>query len=305
MTDCGQEKPAKERQEREGRVVTLWGAGVNLALIAVKIVAGVLGHSQALIADGIHSVSDLVTDVVALVGLSLGRSPADADHHFGHGRLETVASGLVGVCLIGVAAYILAEALQDIGQQGGQLPTWLAVAAAALSFVVKEILYRCTVRVGKRTGSPVVTANAWHHRSDALSSLAVLVGVTAAVIEPGWYVLDAWAALVVSLFIAWAGGRILLKALKEFVDTAPDGRVQQEILRLAWSVPGVLQVHDLKARASGGRYQMELHVVVDGDLSVREGHVIAKEVESLLRREVARVDQVIIHVDPAGEGGIE
>jgi cation diffusion facilitator family transporter len=286
---------------RSGYRVTLVGALVNVLLVVFKFMAGWLGNSQAMIADAVHTVSDLFTDVVVLLGLKMGRAPADQNHHFGHARLETMTSAVVGLALMGVAVYIGLTAAFDIYHHTVYQPTWLAVAAAAVSIASKEALYRYTAVVGRRINSAAVLANAWHHRSDALSSVAVLLGVGAAALNPDWHILDAYAAFLVSFFVLKAGLDIVWQALKEFTDAAPRPEVLAKIKDCARGVVGVMEVHDLKARVSGGRYQMELHIGVDGSLQVTEGHRIAKDVEKCLRREVALLEQVIIHVDPHQE----
>ena len=292
----------KARQElKAGRRVTLMGAAVNLSLAVFKFLVGVFGFSAALIADAVHSLSDLATDLVVLVGLKLGRAPADKKHQFGHGRLETLTAALVGLTLIGTGGYLGYEAGLDIYHGAAHRPTWLAVVGALVSMLVKEVLYRWTLAVGKRIQSAAVQANAWHHRSDALSSVAVLIGVGAAVIDPAWHILDAYAALVVSLLVCKAGLGIVWEAVKEFTDHAPTPEVLEDIQRCALGVEGVREIHDLKVRASGGRYHMELHVVVDGSLNVRQGHAIAKQVESCLLGDLPTVERVIIHIDPEQE----
>ncbi len=288
--DCG--------SAREARRVTWLGLLLNLALVGMKLGAGVLGRSQALIADAVHSASDLVTDGVVLAGIRLGRAPADEGHHFGHARLETLAGAVVGLALVGAGVLLGVQAAVDIYRQAPHHPNWLAPAAAAVSLVVKELLYQRTMRLGRRLNSAALKANAWHHRSDALSSLAVLLGAGAAVLEPAWHILDAYAAFVVCFFVAAAGVEISWEAAKELTDTAPEPGVVNRMEDCARRVPGVGGVHDLKARASGGRYQVELHVEVDGELSVRRGHAIAKEVETRLKEELEMVEKVIIHIDP-------
>jgi cation diffusion facilitator family transporter len=283
---------------KAGRRVTLVGAAVNLVLAALKFLAGIFGFSTALIADAVHSLSDLATDFIVLVGLKLGRAPADGKHQFGHGRLETLTAALVGLGLIGTGFYLGYEAGLDIYHNTMHNPTWLAIAGALVSVLGKEALYRWTLTVGKRIQSAAVQANAWHHRSDALSSVAVLIGVGAAIINPEWHILDAYAALVVSLLVCKAGLDIVWEAVKEFTDHAPTSEVLNDIQRCALNVKGVVEIHDLKVRASGGRYHMELHVVVDGSLNVREGHAIAKEVEACLLGDLPLVERVIIHIDP-------
>jgi cation diffusion facilitator family transporter len=290
-------------QERAGSRVTLLGVLVNALMIVLKYAAGVLGHSQALIADAVHSISDLFTDAVVLLGIKAGRKAADPQHPFGHARMETLASGVVGLGLLGAAVYIGAEATLNIYNQTAHHPTLLALVAAGLSVLLKEILFRYTLHVGRKIRSPVVMANAWHHRSDALSSVAVLLGVAGARVRPGWHILDAYAALVVSFFILKVGLGILRDAAKELTDTAPSPEVLESIHACVQGVSGVMAHHDLKVRTSGGLYLMELHIVVGSELTVAEGHRIAKEVESNLRGEVRDLSQIIVHVDPSRPEG--
>jgi cation diffusion facilitator family transporter len=287
-----------EERLRQGRGITLAGMVVNLVLVVVKLAVGWWGHSAALVADAVHSLSDLATDGLTLLGLRLGSVPADHDHQWGHGRVETLFAALVGLGLMGTGLLLAASALHDLLGAEHLPPTWPAAVVAGISLVVKEVLYRRTMAVGRRMASKVVEANAWHHRSDALSSLAVLVGVGAAVIHPAWHFLDALAALVVVGFVLWAGGEVLWSAVRELSDAAPEASIQRAIMRCARGVEGVRDVHDLRVRLAGGRYHMELHVEVDASLSVLQGHAIAKEVEGCLRREIPRVERVIIHVDP-------
>jgi cation diffusion facilitator family transporter len=284
---------------RAGQRITWTGVMANAVLIVLKFAAGIFGHSQALIADAIHTISDFFTDAVVLVGLSMGRKPPDADHHFGHARIETLASAIVGFCLVAVAVVIGFDAARDIYLHTESHPTWLAVGGAALSIVIKELLYRYTVGVGLRIKSAAVVANAWHHRSDALSSVAVLIGVTAALARPEWHILDAYAALLVSFFIVKVGLEILRDSLREMVDTAPSPEVMKAIVDCIRSVPNVIAVHDLRVRSIGGRYDLSVHVVVDRDLTVVEGHNAAREVERCLADEVKDVGEVTVHIDPA------
>jgi cation diffusion facilitator family transporter len=284
-----------------GRSVTLVGALVNAILILLKLVAGILGHSQALIADAVHSVSDLFTDAVVLLGLRIGRKAPDEEHHFGHARIETLASAVVGLALIATALYLGIGAALDIYRNTEYHPTKLALIGAGVSIALKEALYHYTVHVGRRIKSKLIIANAWHHRSDALSSVAVFAGVTGALINPSWYILDSFAALLVSFFIVKIGLEILRDSLREFTDTAPSPEILSKIIHCTRNVEGVLDTHDLRVRTSGGLYQMETHIVVDGQLSVTEGHRIAKAVESCLVEEVEDLDRVIVHVDPANE----
>jgi cation diffusion facilitator family transporter len=284
-----------------GRKVTLVGVLVNTFLILIKLVTGIFGSSQALIADAVHSFSDLFTDVVVLIGLKISSKPPDKTHHFGHARIETLAATIVGMALIGTALYIGIEASLTIYHHTEYHPTTLALFGAGVSIVFKEALYHYTIRTGRRIKSQLIVANAWHHRSDAFSSVAVLIGVTGTLINPSWHILDAFAALLVSFFVVKIGLDILRDALREFTDTAPQPEIIGKINQCALSVNGVVDIHDLRVRTSGGFYQMEIHIVVDGQLTVLEGHKIAKTVEGCLVEDVGNFDRIIIHVDPEVE----
>lgn len=284
-----------------GNSITLIGLAVNAFLVVIKLLAGWFGRSQALIADAVHSLSDLLTDGIVLAGLRAGRKGPDERHPFGHARMETLASAFVGIALIGTAVYLGVEAGLSIHRHTESRPTHWALFGAGLSIAFKEILYQYTVRVGKRTRSALVVANAWHHRSDALSSIAVFLGVLGTWIHPQWHVLDAYAALLVSFFIVKVGLDTVWKSLREFTDTAPPPVVVDQITGCILRSDGVQGVHDLRIRTSGGLYQMEAHIVVNGRLSVAEGHRIAKNVEACLKEDVKEVDRVIIHVDPEEE----
>lgn len=287
---------------KAGRSITLLAVAVNAFLILFKFLCGVFGHSQALIADAAHSVSDLFTDVVVLLGLKIGRKPADEKHHFGHARIETLASSVVALALIATALYLGIGAGWRIYRHTEYHPTLLALVGAGVSIGLKEALYHFTVHIGRRIKSPLIVANAWHQRSDALSSVAVLLGVAGARINPSWHILDSYAALVVSFFIIKVGLEIIWGAVGELTDTAPKPGVLSKIREHTLSVNGVIDMHDLRARTIGGLHQIEIHIVVDASMPVIEGHRIAKEVESRLMEEIADLGRIIVHVDPAVEG---
>ena len=286
---------------RAARSVTIVGALVNTILILLKFFAGIFGSSQALIADAVHSVSDLFTDVVVLLGIRIGRKPPDEGHPFGHARIETLASTIVGIALIATALYLGIKAALNIYHHNEYYPTGLALISAGVSIALKEALFHYTVHTGRRIKSQLIMANAWHHRSDALSSVAVFLGVAGTRIKPSWHILDSFAALLVSFFIVKVGLEILRIALREFIDTAPQPEIISKIEQCAFTVDEVLDTHDLRVRTSGGFYQMEIHIVVDGQLTVAEGHRIAKAVESCLVKDVDNLDRIIVHVDPAIE----
>lgn len=300
VAESGKSTPdSKIASTRAGRKVTLVGALVNGILILFKFLAGIFGQSQALIADAVHSVSDLFTDIVVLIGIQIGRKPPDENHPFGHARIETMASAIVGLALIATALYLGIEATLNIYRHTEYHPNILALIGAGVSIALKEALYHYTVHTGRRIKSQLIVANAWHHRSDAFSSVAVLLGVAGTLINPDWHILDSFAALLVSFFIIKVGLDILWRSLREFTDAAPHPEILSKISLCARSVEGVIDMHDLRVRTSGGLYQMETHIVVDGQLTVVEGHKIAKAVESCLTEEVEDLDRVIIHVDPA------
>ena len=291
--------------EKGGRKVTLIGLFANALLILLKFLTGIFGDSQALIADAVHSISDLFTDAVVLLGIKIGRKPPDEEHHFGHARIETLASAIVGLALIGTALYLGIEAALNIYHNTEYHPTGVALIGAGMSIAVKEALYRYTAFVGRRIKSQLIVANAWHHRSDALSSVAVLLGVAGTLINPSWHILDSYAALIVSFFIVKVGLDILRKTLREFTDTAPKPEILDRLMQLSQAVEGVMDAHDLRVRTSGGFYQAEIHIAVDGRLTVVEGHRIAKTVERCLTEEMDELDRVIVHVDPVLEKALK
>ncbi|WP_449246684.1 cation diffusion facilitator family transporter [Desulfarculus baarsii] len=287
-----------DRGDLSGRRITWLGLWVNVALIALKVLGGVLGRSQALIADAVHSISDLFSDVVVLWGLRMRGKGPDSNHHFGHARLETMSAAVVGLTLAAVAALLGYDAVLSLGRPAAGAPTGLALAVAAVSILAKEMLFQVTMAVGRRIHSASVRANAWHHRSDALSSVAVLAGVGVAMIWPGLDWADALATLVVALMILAAGWRVLWAALRELSDAAPPAEITSRIAECVRTVPGVRGFHDLRVRSSGGLHQAQVHVVVPAEMTVAEGHAIAKTVELCLLRDIEGLDQVIVHMDP-------
>ncbi|MCK4632252.1 MAG: cation transporter [candidate division Zixibacteria bacterium] len=286
-----------------GLRVTWIGAAVNLFLIVFKLWVGLTARSQALIADGIHSASDLFGDFVVLVGLKWGRKSEDADHPYGHARIETISSMIVGLLLILVALGIIYNAFSAILTQQPSSPGLFAIYAAAVSVVLKEVLYWYTLAIGKKLRSMVLIGNAWHHRTDAISSVAVLIGVGVAHINPDWAMADSYAAVVVTFFIMRVGVSLVWAALRELSDTAPDEIVLQQLINCVRKVDGIRQVHDLRARYSGSQIFVELHIVVDPDQTVREGHDIAKTAKRALLEDFPDVTRVIIHVDPEPKVG--
>ncbi len=288
----------RSRDLSAGLRVTWVGAAVNALLVVLKIVFGLAARSQALVADGVHSLSDLLSDLIVVLGLKFGRKEADASHPYGHGRIETMAGMVVGLILIAVAAYLAYQAVAGLYQGQSHRPGLAAIVVAAVSILLKEALYQSTIRVGKRIRSLALVGNALHHRSDALSSVAVLIGVGAARLHPDWAIADVLAALVVTYFIVKVGGKLVLAGAREVVDTAPDRDILRQLELLANEIAGVEEAHDLKARYSGSDILVEIHIVVDPDLTVRQGHVIADEVRLRLVEAIPEVSRVLVHVDP-------
>ncbi len=281
-----------------GLRVTWIGSVVNILLVILKLWAGFISNSQALIADGIHSLSDLFSDAVVMLGLKWGRKNEDEDHPYGHARIETISSMVVGIFLIAVGLGITSNAIEALNNQEPSTPGLFAIYVAAISVILKEILYWYTLIIGKKLKSLALIGNAWHHRTDAMSSIAVLIGVGATYLKPEWHLADAYAALLVTFFVVKIGTNLVWNAFKELSDSAPDKEVMDQLEKTAYSIEGVLEVHDLRARHSGSQIFVELDIVVDPTLTVKVGHDIAHTVKLMLLEEYADVTRVFVHVDP-------
>ena len=292
----------KERS-REIYKVTLMGSVVNVALLLFKFVAGIVGHSAAMIADAIHSLSDFLTDVIVLVFIRISDKPRDKSHDYGHGKYETLAMMMVGVTLLVVAVGILYGGASKIHQwlDGAQLeaPGMLALWAALLSILLKEAVYRYSMVKARALNSQAVEANAWHHRSDALSSLGTAVGIGGAIFfGQRWTVLDPLASCVVGVLIVKVAVGLLRNALGDLLEHSLPDAVEEEILQLVASLSGVVEPHNLRTRRIGNHYAIELHIRMRGDITLREAHDKASEVEALLRRHYGRETHVAVHVEP-------
>ena len=293
-------------REKEIRKITLWGSLVNLVLTVFKIIAGVLGRSAAMIADGIHSLSDLLSDVVVLVFTHMSSKGKDRDHSFGHGKFETLATLIVSVMLVAVGTDLMIGAIRSIIGccRGDDIPEpgIIALIAAVVSILSKEILYHATVKVGKKTGSTVVVANAWHHRSDAFSSIGAMAGIGGAMLLGGrWTVLDPVASCVISVAIIVIAVRLALPSLAELLETSLPEDIEQEIVTIASAVKGVNDVHELKTRRNGISFIIDAHIAVNPDISIVEAHDIATDVEDALRSRYGQETQINIHVEPSAD----
>ncbi len=283
------------------------GLVLNLVLTAFKFAAGVVGHSPAMIADAVHSVSDFATDIVVLAGLRFSGRPVDKSHDYGHGKLETLAATVIGIVLLLVGAGVFwagaTKIWACIGGQTPEAPGLIALIAAVVSIVAKEGLYRYTVSAGKRINSMAVIANAWHHRSDAFSSMGTMLGIGGAILlGEKWRILDPVAAVVVSVFIVKVALEILSGCLGELIESSLDETVESEIIGLAKSVPGVTDPHNLRTRRIGRDIAVDLHIRVDGGMQVKEAHAISSAIEGLIRRKFGKSSFVSIHVEPVDEG---
>ncbi|MDE6711448.1 MAG: cation diffusion facilitator family transporter [Alistipes sp.] len=267
---------------------TLIGTAVNAVLIGLKFAAGVLGRSSAMMADAVHSLSDFVTDIIVLVFVKISGKPQDTGHDYGHGKYETFATMIIGLILAAAGAGLFVDgASKVVGSLRGESlsrPSMLALATAAVSIVSKEVLYRYTVRKGEKYASRALTANAWHHRSDAISSVGTLAGVAGAMfLGERWRILDPIAAIVVSLFIVKAGYDIMRPSIDELLESSLPETCEKEIGRIILSVPGVRNIHNLRTRRIGNGIAIDVHVRMGGAINLAEAHSIATEAERQLK----------------------
>lgn len=283
--------------------VTLVGSVVNIILTVFKIFAGVLGRSTAMIADGIHSLSDLLSDIVVIVFVKISAKGRDKDHDYGHGKFETFATLIISLMLIVVAVNLMSGGINKICQilDGGEVssPGMIALWAAVASIVLKEILYHYTIIQGKALNSPMMIANAWHHRSDAFSSVGSLLGIAGAIfLGDKFVILDPITGCVISIFILVMAVKMSVPAIKELLDVSLPDDVEEKIEATAKSVKGVVDLHELKTRREGPGIIMEGHLVLDSDISLKEAHNISKKVEESLRKEFGPETQISLHLEP-------
>jgi cation diffusion facilitator family transporter len=284
--------------------ITLIGLAANVILMGFKFAAGIVGQSRAVLADAVHSLTDLATDLAVIIGMRYWSAPPDPEHPYGHRRLETAVTVAIGMALAAVGIGIAYDSLASIREHHAEPPGWIAFAAAAASIVVKEVVYRATVVVGKRIRSAALIANAWHHRSDALSSIPAAIAVAVAAVYPSWAFLDHVGAVAVSLLILQAAWRVVAPAGRELVDAGAPPEVVTCITRAALAVDGVDRVHAVRTRFLGSALQVDLHVMVRPTMTVREGHDISENVkEALLSCDLDVVD-AIVHLEPDDESAL-
>ena len=284
------------------RGVTWLGLVINAVLAVLKVLAGVICHSQTILADGLHSGSDLVTDVAVLASLRVASRQPDSDHHYGHRRVSTLAGMFVGSVLLLAAAWIVTSAIITYDQPHVRVRGALPLALAVISIVVKEVLFRITRRVGRQSADLALMANAWHHRTDAFTSVAAAAGL-AGVTFGGqrWAFLDHLTAAVLASFLAVVALKIIRQAASELIDRAPRLAILADIKRAVACTDGVESFHAFRARQTGGKVEMDIHVQVDPELTVRQGHDVASAVRASVMEADPNVVSVIVHIEPVDE----
>ena len=291
------DSPMTERVRRGIRSAQV-GLLVNVGLVLAKLIAGVVGNAFVLIADAVESSTDIFSSLVVWRGLHVAARPADEDHPFGHGKAEPLAAAVVALMLIGAAIGIAVVAVREI-RTPHDLPAPFTLVVATVVIVVKELLYRWSAKVGDEVGSTAVRTDAWHHRSDAITSAAAFVGIAVALRGgPGWASADDWAALVAAAVVATNGVRMLRPAVHDLMDRAPAGEVSTRIASAAMAVPGVLAIEQLRVRGSGLDHAVDLHVQADPNLSLHDAHVLSGRVKAAIRQAVPTAVSVLIHMEP-------
>lgn len=294
-----------ETKEREKKIyrVTLMGSVVNVILLVFKFIAGILGGSAAMIADAVHSLSDFLTDIIVIAFVRISSKPEDEDHDYGHGKYETLATSIIGLALLMVGLYIFYNGARQIWDvmHGAEIeqPGLVALIAAIVSILLKEWTYRFTVSVGKKVESQAVIANAWHHRSDALSSIGTAIGIGGAILlGKGWAVLDPVAALVVSVFIVKTALGLLSTSSGELLEKSLPKEVEKKIVDIVKSEPEVSEVHHLCTRRIGSNIAIEMHIRMPGEISLKDSHTRASDIERKLRQHFGEHTHINLHVEP-------
>lgn len=281
---------------REGKRIAYWGIAANGLLAIMKITAGIMVNSHALTADGFHSISDIVSTVVVLIAINVSRKPPDASHHYGHGQAEPIAAKLLGIILMFTGTLLAVNTVRDIFQSQVQIPGLTGFWIAIFSIFLKEIMFRFTRRAGEKTNNQALIADAWHHRSDAITSVAAAAGIMGSYL--GYPVLDPVAGIVVAVMIVKMGWDITRNAIRSLMITSPSQQQLEEINEITEMVNGVIEVGELRAHHSGSDLYIDLKIKVDYRISVLEGHQIATEVKDRLIKEFVETEEVMVHVEP-------
>ncbi len=290
-----------ENKEKEIKKVTVVGIIVNIFLSLSKLIIGYFGNSQALIADGVHSFSDLATDLSIIFGVKYWLAPADKEHQYGHRKLELLVTIFIAIMLACVGIGIFTEAILALKNNNMKIPSFIAFICAVLSIISKEWLYRYTAKKANFLKSPAVKANAWHHRSDAISSLPVAIVIIIASVFPKLIWLDAIGAVIVSIFIIYPSYKIFKKAILNILDESVDQETLSKIEQIALQTKDVKEVHDIRTRKAGETFFVDMHILVDGNISVQEGHDISEEVKTNLLKSNEDILDVLVHLEPFNE----
>ncbi len=288
---------------KESSRITAVGALLNILLSIAKIAAGIIGRSQAIVSDGIHSLSDLFSDIIVVVGSLISSKPNDSSHNYGHGKFEALCAlmigGVLGAVGFGIGYASVMEIIEILQGKSVESPGIVALAAAVVSIVTKEILFRATLKTGKKINSSVVIANAYHHRSDAFSSIGTALGVGGAIVlGEKWVILDPAAGLIVSGIIIFETLKIVRENLNELLERSLPEETAEKIITLAASVPGVYSPHNLKTRKVGCQYVIDLHIRVDAGITIEKGHEISHQVEELIRENLGNDLIFYAHIEP-------
>lgn len=292
-------------ETRDQRIyrVTLTGSIVNMVLLVMKFAAGILGHSAAMIADAVHSLSDFLTDLVVLLFVKLSSKPADKNHDYGHGKYETIATSIIGMALVAVAAMLGWEGVEKIAEvmKGGEIesPGLIALVAALMSIILKEWIFRITKKVAHEVHSQALEANAWHHRSDAFSSIGTAVGIGGAILLGSkWTVLDPIAAIIVSVLIFITAFRLLRQASGELLEESLPKETEEKIEEIVYQDSLVSDIHNLHTRRIGSIIAIEMHLRLPGEISLTESHDHASNIERSLREEFGKGTHIMLHIEP-------
>lgn len=293
----------QDSREKSIFKVTWIGSIVNFLLLVFKFIAGILGHSSALVADAVHSLSDFVTDIVVIVFVKISGKPEDEDHKYGHGKYETLATAIIGLALFAVGIGLLVDGAIKVTEvlKGAVLPqpSMIALIAAAISITAKEILYRYTIREGRKLDSQAVIANAWHHRSDAFSSIGTFIGIGGAIcLGEKWRILDPIAAIAVSAFIIKVAAELIKPCIDELLERSLPAETEKRILEIIGSFPEISSPHHLRTRRIGNHIAIEVHIRMEGQTTLQEAHAIATDVENRLKEEFGAETHIGIHMEP-------
>ncbi len=298
MKDSNSNQEMLQNSFEQGLRSTLKGVVSNVFLAIIKILSGIIGHSYALIADGIESLLDVFSSIIVLAGIKIAATPADEHHHYGHGKAESLAAMVVSIALLAAAMGLAIQSVREINEPH-HAPAPFTLVVLLLVILIKELLFRYVDEVGDEIESSAVKADAWHHRSDAITSVAAFIGISIALLfGKGYEMADDWAALVACGIIAFNGYRLLRISIVDIMDEVPSPEVEANILKIAGDIEGVMEIETCRLRKSGFGYFIDMHIEVDENLSVRAGHEIAHTVKDTLMSEYPNIFDVMVHVEP-------